>query len=130
MSEGGSTVVVFHLPRSSFWSPWSFSAPPPREVSESSEAPAKEAEPDTQSAMAQEPASEAKPANGSGGLEEVRPLGGAGETCAGSLPGWLKREMGIQVQPPTPKPASLLLVLPRSPAPSQDVDACLVLKLS
>ncbi|CAL8376981.1 unnamed protein product [Boreogadus saida] len=43
------------------------------EVSESSEAPAKEAEPDTQSAMAQEPASEAKPANGgsSGGLEEL-----------------------------------------------------------
>ena len=64
---------IFHAAHSG---PLSFSAPPPREVSESSEAPAKEAEPDTQSAMAQEPASEAKPANGSGGLEEVRPLGG------------------------------------------------------
>ncbi|XP_056432177.1 apoptotic chromatin condensation inducer 1b [Gadus chalcogrammus] len=44
-----------------------------REVSESSEAPAKEAEPDTQSAMAQEPASEAKPANGSGLEESTTP---------------------------------------------------------
>ena len=69
--------MVYFLSHAAHSGPLSFSGPPPREVSESSEAPAKEAEPDTQSAMAQEPASEAKPANGSGGgLEEVRPLGG------------------------------------------------------
>ncbi|KAJ3584619.1 hypothetical protein NHX12_015114 [Muraenolepis orangiensis] len=91
------------------------------EVSESSEAPAKEAEPDAQSsaAAAQEPASEAKPANGNGSLEEISLTsnktappsgadGAAGEsetTGGGATAAGRKRRWGSSAAVTTKKPS-------------------------